>query len=83
MQTLHIVIEDRDSDGDLRDYQKHEITDGGHLLYFCHYIIRTVDDVDMANAASALSKQYVDDLLEHMRLAWDAKEVPSPDRDHD
>ena len=70
MHTLSLVIEDRDDNGDLREYQKHELTDVGHILYFCHYIIRTVDDAPMANAASRLSKEYVDDLLEHMRRAW-------------
>jgi hypothetical protein len=69
MRTMHIVIEDRDQDGDLTDYQKYEIEDVGHVLWFCLYLVRIASDEGMANAASALSKQYVDDLLEHMRRA--------------
>jgi hypothetical protein len=67
MRTFSIVIEDRDDRGDLTDYQKYEITEPGHVLWFCHYLIRTASDDGIANAASALSREYVDDLLEHMR----------------
>jgi hypothetical protein len=80
MLTLSFVIEDRDADGDLREYHKHELTDVGHILWFCHYIRRQVDDTDMSCAAKRLSEQYVDDLLEHMRRTWppEASEKPKP-----
>ena len=70
MHTLSIVLEERDAHGDLQAYHKHELTDVEHILHFCHYILRTVDDTDMANAASALASLYTDDLREHMRQQW-------------
>jgi hypothetical protein len=77
MLTLSIVIEDRDEYAELKEYHKYELTDVGHILWFCHYIVRQVDDAEMSRAAKRLSEQYVDDLLEHMRLAWPVDEGES------
>jgi hypothetical protein len=81
MLTLSILIddwyEDRDGHESPKEYHKHEVTDVGQILWFCHYILRQVDDADMANAAKRLSELYVDDLLEHMRRAWPVEDSAS------
>jgi hypothetical protein len=69
MHTLSLVIEDRDEYGDLRAYHKHEVTNPGAIVQFCHYILRSVDDTDMANAAGALLDLHPEAYKEFKRVS--------------
>jgi hypothetical protein len=76
---MSLIIEEYHNGG-IRGMSRyaHELKDVGHILWFCHYILRQSDNADMAAAAKRLSEQYVDDLLEHMRRTWppEASEKP-------